>query len=166
MNYLRIIKYLNTSRDLHINVLFTSNNQSVRLFGYKLVRILGLTDLLEELEGGFESAPYLEKIEIIKTFEYLGIPSEIQLVNGCLKSENTALVSTAAKAAGAIGDDSSAEIILELLKDGPDFRLKLILLRSLLSLSRELYNQFIDENPTSDLLRINKHLLDPLLKDV
>ncbi|MDR7128290.1 hypothetical protein J2X69_000618 [Algoriphagus sp. 4150] len=166
MNYLRIIKHLNSSRDLHINSLFSSKNQSIRMFGYKLVRILGLVDLLAELEEKFQSSADPEKIEIIKTFEYLGVPSEMQLVNAGLKSANLELVAIAAKAAGTIGDDSTAIIIGEILENAPDFGLKLILLRSLLNLNGDLYRQFITDNPTSDSQRINNHLLDPLLKDV
>ncbi|WP_157243391.1 hypothetical protein [Algoriphagus resistens] len=166
MNYLRIIKYLNSSRRLNINSLFSSHNQSIRLFGYKLVRILGLVDLLAELEEKFESSPDLEKIEIIKTFEYLGIPSEIELINSSLKSDNMELISAAARAAGAIGDHSSALLIYEILATSPGFKLKLVLMQSLQQLHRELYETFIRENSTSDIQRINEHLLDPLLKDV
>ncbi|MEB2775262.1 HEAT repeat domain-containing protein [Algoriphagus sp. D3-2-R+10] len=166
MNYLRIIKFLNSSRDLNINSLFCSNNQSIRLFGYKLVRILGLVDLLAELEEKFESVSDEEKIEIIKTFEYLGIPTQTELINGSLKSENKELVSAAAKAAGSIGDDTTARIICKILEESPDFRQKMNLLKSLQNLNKELYRQFIFENSTSDLRRIDKHLLDPLLQDV
>ncbi|MEB2780067.1 HEAT repeat domain-containing protein [Algoriphagus sp. C2-6-M1] len=166
MNYLRIIKFLNSSRELNINSLFSSENQSIRLFGYKLVRILGLVDLLAELEEKFEFVSDEEKIEIIKTFEYLGIPTQTELINTSLKSENTELVSTAAKAAGSIGDDTSARIICEILEKTPDFRQQMNLLKSLQNLNGELYRHFTTENSTSDLRRINKHLLDPLLQDV
>ncbi|REG92756.1 hypothetical protein [Algoriphagus antarcticus] len=166
MNYLRIIKYLNSSRDLRINTLFSSHNQSIRLFGYKLVRILGLVDLLVELEEKFVTVSDEEKIEIIKTFEYLGVPAHIEVINSSLKSENIELVCVAAKAAGEIGDDSSAKIIYEILEGSPGFRLKVIFLKSLQNLNGELYSQFINVDSNSDLHRINKHLSDPLLQDV
>jgi len=166
MNYLRIIKYLNSSRDLHINSLFSSHNQSIRLFGYKLVRILGLVELLAELEEKFKVISDEEKIEIIKTFEYLGVPVHAEVINDSLKSENIELVCIAAKAAGEIGDLKSANIIYEILDNAPGFRLKMILLKSLRNLNEELYNQVIIKDSNSDLQRINKHLLDPLLQDV
>lgn len=166
MNYLRIIKYLHATRDLHINSLFDSGNQSIRLFGYKLVRVLGRVDLLADLEQKFGSDTIEGKIEIIHTFEYLGVPAHSELINDSLRSENTDLVSAAAKAAGAIGDDSTAKIICEILNDAPGFRLKMILLKSLQNLDGELYAQFIQKGSDPALQRINKHLLDPLLQDV
>mgnify|MGYP003654274241 FL=1 len=166
MNYLRIIKYLNSSRDLNINSLFSSKNQSVRLFGYMLVRVLGLVELLAELEEKFNSVSDIEKIEIIKTFEYLGIPTETELINSSLRSKNSELVCAAAKAAGSIGDDTSARLICEILDDSPDFKLRMILLKSLLDLDKILYSQYIEENSSSQLQRIDRHLVDPLLKDV
>src|SRR5690606_27187943 len=64
MNYLRIIKYLHATRNLHINTLFDSENSSIRLFGYKLVRMLGRVDLLAELEEKFILSSVEGKIEI------------------------------------------------------------------------------------------------------
>ncbi len=166
MNYLRIIKFLSASRDLHINSLFSSENQSIRLFGFKLVRVLGLVDLLAELEDKFYSVSDEEKIEIIKAFEYLGVPTQSNLINDSLRSENPKLVSIAAKAAGSIGDESNANTIYEILETEPIFGLKLVLLKSLNNLDKELYSQFIIEYSDSDLKRINQHILDPLLQDV
>lgn len=166
MNYLRIIKYLNSSRELHINSLFSSHNPSIRLFGYKLVRILGLVEFLVELEEKFKLVSDEEKIEIIKTFEYLGVPAHTEVINDSLKSANTEVVCIAAKAAGVIGNLKSANIIYDLLKNTPGFKLKMILLNSLRNLNEELYNQIITKDSNSDLQRINKHLLDPLLQDV
>ncbi|PZX56839.1 hypothetical protein LV84_01965 [Algoriphagus ratkowskyi] len=166
MNYLRIIKFLNSSRELHINTLFSSENQSIRLFGYKLVRVLGLVDLLEELEEKFAAVSDEEKIEIIKAFEYLGVPAQSSMLNDSMRSDNVKLVTIAGKAAGAIGDDSNAKIIYEILETSPVFGLQLVLLRSLQNLNAGLYNQFITKDSDSDLQRINAHLLDPLLQDV
>lgn len=166
MNYLRIIKFLNTSRDLNIHTLFSSDNQSIRMFGYKLVRILGLVDQLSELEEKFNKVSDDEKIEIIRTLEYLGVPSESALINRSLQSGNQDLVYSAGKAAGAIGDQSTALIICELLNQNPTFKLKIILLKSLQSLDMELYSQIILKDSSSEIQRINRHLLDPLLQDV
>lgn len=166
MNYLRIIKFLHTTRDLHIETLFDSKNQSIRLFGYKLVRVIGRVDLLAILEEKSGSVTEEEKIEIIKTFEYLGVPAHTELINGSLKSENIALVSIAAKAAGAIGDATSAKIICDLLNKEPAFRLKMVLLTSLYNLDETIYNQFVSENDNTEVKRINLHLSDSLLQDV
>ncbi|SFB12624.1 hypothetical protein [Algoriphagus aquimarinus] len=166
MNYLRIIKFLHTTRDLHIETLFDSKNQSIRLFGYKLVRVIGRVDLLAILEEKSSAVSEDEKIEIIKTFEYLGVPAHTELINGSLKSENIALVSIAAKAAGAIGDATSTKIICELLTKEPEFRLKMVLLTSLQDLDETVYNQFVSENDDKEVKRINMHLSDSLLQDV
>ncbi|WP_439487365.1 HEAT repeat domain-containing protein [Algoriphagus sp.] len=166
MNYLRIIKYLQSTRTLQINTLFDSTNQSIRLFGYKLVRVLGLVELLTELDEKFGSVSDEEKIEILKTFEYLGVPAQNELVNSSLKSENNQLVIAAAKAAGSIGDESSVEIISGLLAEEVGFRLKMTLLKSLHSLDATRYGQYIQESSSSETYRINQHISDPLLLDV
>ncbi|MCE7056027.1 HEAT repeat domain-containing protein [Algoriphagus sp. AGSA1] len=166
MNYLRIIKYLQSTRNLQINTLFDSANKSIRLFGYKLVRVLGLVELLAELDEKFGSVSDEEKIEILKTFEYLGVPAQNELVNSSLKSENNQLVIAAAKAAGSIGDESSVEIISGLLVKEVGFRLKMTLLKSLHSLDAIRYNQYIQEQDSSETYRINQHISDSLLLDV
>jgi hypothetical protein len=167
MNYLRIIKHLHATRDLQINNLFNSKNQSIRLFGYKLVRVIGRVDLLAELEQNFDSVDVDEKIEIIKTFEYLGAHTHTELINGSLRSDNLQLVTIAAKASGVIGDKHSVKIICELLNTKPEFRLQMTLLKSLQSLDPMLYNEFVKENTnTTAVQRINLHLSDPLLQDV
>lgn len=166
MNYLRIIKYLHASRDLHIENLFDSSNQSIRLFGYKLVCVIGRVDLLADLEQKFYSVTVEEKIEIIKTFEYLGVPAHTELINESLKSEDIELVTIAAKAVGVIGDEQSVHIICELLKAEPNFKLQMTLLKSLQSLDSTLYKQVIQESTNLDVQRINLHLIDPILQDV
>src|SRR5690606_12748798 len=162
----RIIKYLHATRNLHINTLFDSENSSIRLFGYKLVRMLGRVDLLAELEEKFILSSVEGKIEIIKTFEYLGVAPQNGMLNESLQSDDIQLVSMAAKAAGTIGDEVTTKILYQRLEESPSFRLKLILLRSLQRLDVELYSQFVKSDTSSDLQRINKHLLDPLLQDV
>ena len=166
MNYLRIIKFLHTSRELNIENLFDSKNQSIRLFGYKLVRVIGRVDLLANLESKFASVSDQEKIEIIKTFEYLAIPSNQELINSSLRSDNNQLVSMAARAAGMIGDERSAGIILEILASNPGFRLKMILLKSLQALDSDLFSHFVKENISKENQTISRHLSDPLLQDV
>lgn len=166
MNYLRIIKFLHSNRELNIENLFDSKNQSIRLFGYKLVRVIGRVDLLANLDTKFASVSDEEKMEIIKTFEYLGVPSHQELVNISLKSDNIQLVSSAARAAGVIGDKDSARIIIEILRSDPGFRLKMILLKSLQTLDNGLYSQFVKEHSYLENQIIHKHLSDPLLQDV
>ncbi|WP_211318380.1 hypothetical protein [Algoriphagus chordae] len=166
MNYLRIIKHLHSTRNLHLGNLFDSENQSIRLFGYKLVRVIGRVDLLADLESKFPFTEIEDKIEIIKTFEYLGVPALSELINGSLTSENIKLASIAARAAGVIGDQSTAQLIIKILNDAPGFKLKMTLMKSLQSLNVQLYNQFIEENLSPDLQRISQHLSDPLLQDV
>lgn len=166
MNYLRIIKYLHATRDLRIDSLFDSHNKSIRIFGYKLIRVIGRVDLLADLEEKFNSVSEDEKIEIIKTFEYLGVPANINMINDSLRSDNFMLISTAAKAAGAIGDEKSVELICELLEKNPGFKLKMHFLRSLQNLDQFRYNKFVTEDTNADVVKIKMHLSDPLLQDV
>ncbi len=166
MNYLRIIKFLYQSKELHMKSLFESENQSVRLFGYKLVRLIGLVDFLEDLGKLAPNASDEEKIEIIKTYEVLGAHMQADFVNDCLLSENPKLQQAAAQAIGEIGNKESVTILENLLKSQPEFRLKMILLKSLQNLDSNQFEKFTSIQMDFDTQRIKRHLLDPLLRHV
>lgn len=166
MNYLRIIKFLYPNKELHMKSLFESENQSVRLFGYKLVRLIGLVDFLEDLEKLAPNASDEEKIEIIKTYEVLGAHMQADFVNDCLLSENPKLQQAAAQAIGEIGNKESVTILENLLKSQPEFRLKMILLKSLQNLDSNQFEKFTSIQIDFDTQRIKRHLLDPLLRHV
>ncbi len=166
MNYLRIIKFLYSSRTLHMDSLFDSPNPSIRLFGYKLVRMVGRVELLSKLIKTSETASDEEKIEIIKTFEILGSPIENNLLTESLKSTNPILSECAAKAAGVIGDESLIDPLLDLLNKSKDFKLKMTVMSSLKELSLTEYESFVRMSKDSDIQRISLHLSDPLLQHV
>lgn len=166
MNYLRIIKFLHLQKELQMLSLFESENQSVRLFGYKLVRLIGRFDFLENLEKNAPNASDEEKIEIIKTYESLGAHMQADFVNDCLQSENPGLQQAAVQAVGVIGNEESIHILENLLKDQPEFPLKMVLLRSLQNLDLNRFEIFTNIQTDFDTQRIKRHLLDPLLRRV
>ncbi len=166
MNYLRIIKFLHLQKSIQIETLFDSQNQSIRLFGYKLVRMLGRVDLLEKLSKIAPNVADLEKIEILKTYQIIGIHTESTFINKCLRSENLDLIIAAARASGPVGDQVSAHILIELLNENPEFNLKMIYLDNLKMLDINMYQQFIATSANEENIQINAHLLDPLLQHV
>lgn len=163
MHYLRIIKYLYSTRKLLMVGLFDSENPTVRLFGYKLVRMVGRVDLMENLGGIAEKASDEEKIEILKTIDSLGVPTYTNFINTCIKSSNPKLAKQAIKVAGSLGDESSEAIILEMLRSKPDFNLKKALLQGLNNINRDSFETLIESSNDSESLEIYNHLKDPLL---
>lgn len=166
MHYLRIIKFVSASKSLNIPVLFYSENQSVREFGVKLVRMLGRMDLIEELHKINDQLIEEEKIELIKTYDTLGAHMEIDFINQCMTSENGELQKEAIKCAGNLGNDDSEKIILELLNQEPSFVSRKRLLTSLFKLNKQTFESYILEYSTIDNLSIQAHLLDPVLNHV
>ncbi|MBN3582122.1 hypothetical protein JYB64_06965 [Algoriphagus aestuarii] len=166
MNYLRIIKYLHIQKSLDLTPLFEGKNQTVRLFGYKLVRLLGRIELVEKLAEMAPKVPDIEKIEILKTYEVIGINSEAFFINQCLRSDNEDLLNVAIRVSGTIGDQASAHILIELLDENPDFNTRKLLLDNLKKLDETMYNEYVVKNQDEDTIRINTHLLDPLLQHV
>ena len=166
MSYLRIIKFVSQQKDLKLEILFDSANKSIRIFGYKLVRMLGRIDLIEVLSKKAMHVEEDEKIEILETYSVLGAHMEAEFVNQCLNSGSPNLVIAAAKAAGVIGNEESASILMGLLRKEVSFSEKLIYLRSLNELDKAEFEAFTQFNPDAQILEIRAHLLDPLLQHV
>lgn len=166
MNYLRIIRFVSLNKDLKLEILFDSQNPSIRIFGYKLVRMLGRVDLIGVLSSIAEGVSEEEKIEILDTYASLGAHMEVNFINVCLHSQNSNLSQAAAKAASVLGNEESAEILFELLKGEITFGNKLHYLKSLYELDREKFNQAILDNPSTEILKIKDHILDPMLQNV
>ncbi len=166
MNYLRIIKALDSHRNLNMRSLFDSKNASIRIFAYRLVRMIGRVDLLEELGRLFDQVPEEEKIEIIKTLEYFGAPLAPEQIQACLVSENPGLVRVMAQAAGVIGGEETALQLIGLLGDGTPFGLRQVLLESLKKLDLVRFEEYTRLDAGPDTQRIKKHLADPLLQHV
>ena len=166
MNYLRIIRFVGLHKDLKLEILLDSKNQSIRLFGIKLVRILGRVDMIDRLVIFAEKASDEEKVEILDTYASLGAHMESGFINDCLLSPNASLSVAGAKAAAVIGDADSEELLLELLKKETDFRRKRTFLKSLYALNKEKFELVTLSEPNSDFLEIRNHILDPMLQNV
>jgi hypothetical protein len=163
MNYLRIIRYLQSHKELKLESLFSSENQSIRLFGYQLVRILGRVDLVQLMVDRFDDAAELERIELLSTFELLGVPVDSRVINSSLLTNNDKLIRRAAMAAAQIGDETTEGMMWKILPTITSFQLKKSILRSLKSLNPMSNEAFIDTNTLLDIKEINSHQLDPLL---
>ncbi|WP_268036413.1 HEAT repeat domain-containing protein [Algoriphagus sp. PAP.12] len=166
MHYLRIIKFVSSSKSLNIPILFSSENQSVREFGIKLVRMLGRVDLIEELHKINKQVLEEEKAELIKTYDVLGAHMEVDFINQCMTSDNSELQKEAIKSAGNLGNEESEKIILDLLNQDPDFPTRKILLRSLFKLNKQTFEEYILTHASHENLSIQAHLLDPVLNHV
>ena len=166
MNFLRIIRFVSHQKNLNIEILFDSANPSIRIFGYKLVKILGRVDLLELVAKLAPSVSDEEKIEILEVYASLGAHMEGGYVNLCLRSENENVVLAAAKAASVIGDQRSIEILIELIHSESDFRKKQILTKSLYGLDRHRFDQLTGTSDDEDMKLITNHILDPMLQYV
>ncbi|MBN7810633.1 hypothetical protein J0A68_06690 [Algoriphagus sp. H41] len=166
MNYLRIIRFVSPQKDLKLGILFDSKNRSIRLFGIKLVRILGRVDMIEKLSALAGGVSDEEKIEILETYAALGAYMESAFVNECLRSENPSLSLAAAKAAAVVGDAESAEILLELVQSETVFRNKLAYLKGLYGLDAARFAEFTSSDSHPELQDIRDHILDPMLQNV
>lgn len=166
MHYLRIIKYVQANKSLEISVLFKSENQTVRCFGIKLVKILGRLDLLDELRELTKHARPDEIIEVLKTYGALGAHMEIDFINNCLKNPLPEIRDTAIKVTGDLGNEESIEILLELLKSNPNIPLRKLILGSLFRLNREVFEEYILKYPQFENQSIRKELTDQVLQHV
>ncbi|TDQ18736.1 hypothetical protein DFQ04_0542 [Algoriphagus boseongensis] len=166
MNYLRIIKFVSQSKELKIEMLFESQNPSIRSFGLKLVRMLGRVDLLEKLS---QIAPKLgdeEKVEVLKVYREFGAHMEVDFVNDCLRSSNKELMTQAIKAARVVGNEQSVEILESLLLNENDFHIKMLILKSIHELNDDKFQELTIRNTDSSLFKMRKHILDPKLSHV
>lgn len=166
MNYLRIIKFVSSQKNLKLEILFDSQNPSIRLFGYKLVKMLGRVDLLEVVAAKAKEVSDEEKIEILEIYAALGAHMEVGFVNSCLESENSALVLAATRAAGSIGNSETAGILVELIHKESDFRRKMTFSRSLYELDKDRFEQVISSGNEKRNIDIRKHIVDPMLQNV
>ncbi len=167
MNYLRIIKFVSNYKQLDLRVLLDSKNQSVRLFVIKLVRMLGIYELIESLAEFSPTANDQEKIEILRTYQSLGAHMEVGFVNECLRSSNLEVVAIALEASASIGDEVSKNLILEILSgENVPQKIKKSGLYSLKELDEDAFEQYISSTTEPEILTIGKHIKDPILKHV
>lgn len=166
MNFLRIIRFVDNQRPLKLSMLFDSKNESIRIFAIRLVRMLGKMDFLEELSKYTPGMNEEEKIETLKTYQELGAHMEVEFINSCLQSIHPDLLLQAGKAAGVLGNEDSVRLIIGHLKEDLGFRIKQVLLRSLMELDMEEFEKLTSQTKDDDFRRISKHLKDSLLTHV
>ncbi|TFV97764.1 hypothetical protein E4S40_03750 [Algoriphagus kandeliae] len=166
MHYLRIIKYVQSSKALKISLLFQSENQSVREFGVKLVKILGRLDLLEDLRELTKRASPEEIVEVLNTYGALGAHMEIDFINSCLKSDNSEIRDMAISVSANLGNEESEKILIELLSSNPEIPLRKHLLSSLFRLNQQVFEEYITTNYQAENQAIKKELIDPILQHV
>lgn len=166
VNLLRTIKYSYSDRPLKIKSLFDSQNESVRLFGIKLVRHLGRLDYLELLSKLASTSSPAEQIEIINTFRQLGAPLDMDLIVSFMDSSDEMVRLAMAKAIGTVGDESCLPFLYRDLEGEISFDMKKAMLSSMKMLSEGGYMEFgiISDDP--DVLRIQRHLDNKILTHV
>jgi len=143
-----------------------SKNLIVRLIEYKLVRMVGSVDLVENLGSIADKASEKEKIEILKTIEAIGVMSYTDLINSSMKSSDPKLAIQAIKVAGSLGDKSSEVITLVLLDTGPDFEMKMALLEGLKNIDINSFEALVATSQDPETKEIYNHLRYPLLSHV
>ncbi|WP_026951479.1 hypothetical protein [Algoriphagus mannitolivorans] len=163
MNYLRIIKFVSAQKQLKIEMLFDSKNKSIRIFGIKLVRILGRVDLLERLASIASQASTEEKIEILKAYQEIGAHMEVDFINQCLQEEDLELVEQAIETAKSLGDENSVILLSELFQNTDDFSTQLLILKSIYELDKGKFDEMTLNKEDSSRLKIRNHVLDPKL---
>jgi len=166
MKYYRIIKFLNSQGKVQVNLLFESENESVRVFGVKLVRYLGLVDRLPLLQAKYETASINEKIEILKCYDNFNYEDGLDDVYKDLFKKDKELLLNAVKVLKNLGSEVSTIILMERLKKTEDFECKLKILEAVNALNPELVVEgYLTEN-NEEHKQIIAHLKDPLLSHV
>ena len=166
MKYYRIIKFINSQGKVQVNLLFESENETVRVFGIKLVRYLGLVDRLPLLQKMYESATINEKIEILKCYDNFNHLDGLDDVYKDLFTKDKALLLNAVMVLKNLGSEVSTLILLERLKKTDDFESKMKILEAVNALNPELVVEgYLTEND-EDIKILIAHIKDPLLSHV
>ncbi|WP_194974430.1 hypothetical protein [Aquiflexum lacus] len=166
MKYYRIIKYINNKGILKFHLLFESENESVRVFGIKLVRHLGLVDKLSILQQMYGTASINEKIEILKCYDNFNHVDGLEDVYKDLNTSDKALFLNIVKVLKNLGSEVSQIILMEWFKKTKDFECRLKILDAVNSLNPDLI-AILDETKGDDQVKqILAHLKDPILSHV
>ncbi|EOZ97735.1 hypothetical protein A33Q_1708 [Indibacter alkaliphilus LW1] len=164
MIYYRIIRYSKDKRN--IAYLLESKNESVRVFGIKLIRYLGLVDQLEFLVGVYPDASDTEKIEIIQCFDMFGFGIGLEQIYADLKSENKQLVLAAIKLIQNVGDKFSLTTLIELSRISEDFDITKAAMKGVMILDKTVFDEVYQDSQKELEIKISKHLKDPVLNHV
>lgn len=166
MKYYRIIKYINSKGIVKFHLLFESKNESVRVFGIKLVRHLGLVDRLSELQQMYGTASISEKIEILKCYDNFNHIDGLDDVHQDLGTTDKILFLNIVKVLKNLGSELSQIVLMEWFRKTKDFECRLKILDAVNSLNPELVT--LRDNPSGDeqVNQMIAHLKDPILNHV
>jgi hypothetical protein len=163
MIYLRIIKYLALQDRVKIIYLMESENESVRIFGIKLVRYLGRMDRILKLSEMFPTATNLEKVEILKGYDAFNAVHHLDQVHHALFSEDHNVCLCAIKTLQNLGNVTSQALLMERLEVLQEFKFKKAILTSLFFLNKSSFYEIIQGKNDEELTKIQMHLEDPIL---
>lgn len=166
MNYFRIIKYLNHKGNVEVNLLFESQNESVRVFGIKLVRYLGLVDRLSILQEMYGSASINEKIEILKCYNNFNYVDGLEDIHKDMGTSDKALLLNIVEVLKNLGSEISQILLMEYFKKTKDFECRLKILEAVNSLNPDLVTLKDFPNKDEEVDLILAHLKDPILSHV
>jgi hypothetical protein len=167
MVYFRIIKFINNSQQkVRVDFLFESKNESVRVFGYKLVRYLGLFELLELLMEKYKGASIAEKSEMLKCFDSFSYQESLDILHRDLNTPDKGLFLGVVSVLQNIGNPISEVILLEKLKSGLDFESKKAVMQTLNALNPDVLAEWARKSNNQEVNQIFEHLMDPVLSHV
>jgi hypothetical protein len=166
MVYFRIIKFINNSQKVKVDLLFESKNESVRVFGYKLVRYLGLFELLETLSEKYKNATVAEKCEIIKSFDVFSYQDSLNLLHRDLSTSDRGLFISVVNVLKNIGNPISEVVLFEKLKTDLDFESKKAVMKTLNHLNPDQLAEWVQKSSEQEVNQIFEHLMDPVLSHV
>ncbi|WP_373493918.1 hypothetical protein [Aquiflexum sp.] len=166
MKYYRIIKYLNNKGNVQFDLLFESKNESVRVFGIKLVRYLGLVDRLSVLRQMYRTASINEKIEILKCYDNFNHLEGLDDIHTDLSTSDKTLFLNVVKVLKNLGSEVSQIILMEWFRKTKDFECRLKILDAVNSLNPELVTLSNFSANEEQVNQIIAHLKDPILNHV
>jgi hypothetical protein len=167
MIYFGIIKSLSVPiSESEILSLLKSDNQTVRIFGIKLIRFLGRVDCLESLTTLYPNATDSEKLEILCAYDAFNAVGDLEQVHQALYSENTELCLQAIHCLKNLGNTHSQALLLERLLVLKAFEFKKQILTTLYTLNKEHFYEMVSDMVDEETKKIFRHLEDPVLSYV
>lgn len=167
MTYFRIIRFSN-SQGIKVEVerLFDSYNESVRIFGYRIVRYLGLVDRLEMLSQKYPGATRDEKIEILKCFDAFSYTEALDLVQTDVYTEDASLYVSVMKVLQNIGTDTTQSILIGRIEHLVDFDCLKATIEALKTMNPLVFEKELESSINEEIRQMIAHLQDPILSDV
>lgn len=166
MKYYRIIRFLNNKRPIQVNLLFESPNKSVRIYGFKLVRYLGLFEYVEVLKSIYPTASIEEKIEILNVYDAFSYEAGIEQIHKDIFTEDHLLFFALVKVLKNIGTPVSQAVLVERLGTITDFDKKKCILEAIFCLNPLTITEVFGASEDEEIQRIAHHLQDPVLSYV